>query len=139
QVPPATKKPMRAKAAVVKLDQIVADPSLVKELHDHDLLYADKRAEPALRFLLQEPLVAYDWKRNDLTAAERIRVLLEDVNSIGSDLIYYNLTPADMQRLGLYTCRVIIPHLQAIHFGFQNIRLGGTRMFTQSKHLGFST
>jgi ribosomal protein S12 methylthiotransferase accessory factor len=46
-----------------------------------------------------------------------------------SELIYVNLTPSDMQALGFYTVRAILPQFQPIDFGWAERRLGGSRLY----------
>ena len=54
------------------------------------------------------------------------------------DLIYYNLTPPDMSRFNLYTVRVILPDFQPIHFGWNERRLAGRRLYELPYQLGQS-
>jgi len=138
QVRPALKKRLRQQDTLDKLQKLLADPSMVKELNDHDLLFATKDTSSVLNFLLKSEIETFSWYNSSLHDAEKLDLLIDHVRKINSDLIYYDLTPLDMKKLGLYTCRAIIPHMQPIHFGYENIRLGGTRLYEQSVHLGFS-
>jgi ribosomal protein S12 methylthiotransferase accessory factor len=51
-------------------------------------------------------------------------------------LLYVNLTPPDMARLGLYTARAILPTFQPIDFGWKERRLGGSRVYQVPAALG---
>jgi ribosomal protein S12 methylthiotransferase accessory factor len=138
QVRPALKKRLRQKSVQNKLRELLNDPTQVKELDDHDLLFAAKEASFALNFLLSRNMEKFNSDIPVIDESEKLDRLINHVRSINSDLIYYDLTPTDMKRLGLYTCRAIIPYTQPIHFGYENIRLGGPRLYDQSVQLGFS-
>ncbi len=129
QVRPGLMKRLHRPETTKRLEEILDDPAQVKELEDHDLLYASPASKHHFDFLLKRPAQLFDLEENPLTEGEKIKRLIDHLKDIGSDLIYYNLTPPEMEALHLFTARAIIPHLQPIHFGSQKIRLGGKRLY----------
>ncbi len=137
QVRPAFRQRLRLPETQERLNELLADPKNVEELEDHDLLYATSKYQEAFDFLFQQPVKDYEWDKEDgRSSKEKLNLLLTFLRSANSDLIYYNLTPLDMERLGLYTARVIIPDFQPIHFGWKNIRLAGNRLYEIPQKLG---
>jgi ribosomal protein S12 methylthiotransferase accessory factor len=136
QVRPALKKRIRQAETIQRMAMLLENPQQVENLEDHDLLFASPKIAPFLNFLLEAEIIDFNWKSTIYTSDEKINLLLGYAESIGSDLIYFNLTPTDMESLGLYTVRVIMPDLQPIHFGYHNIRLGGERLFHLGTRLG---
>lgn len=138
QVRPAFKQRLRMPQAQQRLKKLLADPNNVEDLEDHDLLYGVRDKIHAFDFLFNQPVVDFNWRnQEEKTPAEQLQILIDFLAGQKSDLIYYNLTPPDMQQLGLYTTKVIIPGFQPIHFGHKNIRLGGNRLFELPQKLGF--
>ncbi|MBV9787885.1 MAG: TOMM precursor leader peptide-binding protein [Chloroflexi bacterium] len=140
QVRPTLRKRMRDPEQRRRMEELVADPHLVKTLDDHDLLYASRQAIGALDFLLKQPSEPFDWQGNRCDAApiDRLERLVAHGRAEGWDLIYVNLTPPDMQKLGLYTVRAILPDFQPIHFGWKEPRLAGQRLYDLPRRLGYS-
>ncbi len=129
QVRPGLRKRMRFEETQDRLAQLIKNPQEVKELEDHDLLYASPDTTHHFDFLLDLEPKQYDLGEVILSEKEQITQLIAHVKSIGSDLIYYNLTPPEMEKLHLFTARAVIPQLQPIHFGASKIRLGGKRLY----------
>jgi ribosomal protein S12 methylthiotransferase accessory factor len=145
QVRPACKQRLRLPRTRERLAELIANPECVEELEDHDLLYATSDHLHAFDFLFQQPLSEFDWEQGgseralgeSKSPAEQLRSLIGYCRQKGSDLIYCNLTPPDMEKIGLFTARVIIPDFQPIHFGWKHIRMGGDRLFELPVQLGF--
>lgn len=140
QVRPTLRKRMRDPEQRRRMDALVADPHLVKTLDDHDLLYASRKTIAALDFLLKQPSEPFDWQasRCDAAPLDKLQRLVEHCRAEGWDLIYVNLTPTDMQKLGLHTVRAILPDFQPIHFGWKEPRLAGKRLYDLPRRLGFT-
>jgi ribosomal protein S12 methylthiotransferase accessory factor len=136
QVRPALKQRLRSRETQKRLAELLANPSDVQTLEDHSLLYASNRSVQAFEFLFQRSTESFQWQSSLRNNKEQLQVLVAFLKQKNSDLIYYNLTPPDMERLGLYTARTIIPDLQPIHFGEKNIRLGGSRLYNLPHELG---
>jgi ribosomal protein S12 methylthiotransferase accessory factor len=144
QVRPALKQRLRTTATKERLHQLLEDPSRVEELEDHDLLYTVPKHLNAFDFLFKQPLVSFDWNngngilKDEMTQTGlHVQLLVNYLRAINSDLLYYNLTPPDMEELGLFTARVILPDFQPIHFGWKNIRLASKRLYEVPVKLGF--
>ena len=126
QIRPALRQRLRAPEDRQQMLRLVADPTLVKELDDHDLLYAHPDALAKLDFLWNTPVTKHAWPARANICD--LRWLASHLADKGHELIYFNLTPHDMKRLGLFTVRVIIPHFQPIDFGYYEVRQGGQRL-----------
>jgi ribosomal protein S12 methylthiotransferase accessory factor len=149
QVRPACKQRLRFPEIQKRLAELIANPQLVEELEDHDLLYSSADHLHAFDFLFHQPMTEFDWEAGETggqengnmaercIAEENLQRLIRYCRESGSDLIYSNLTPPDMEKLGLYTARAIIPDFQPIHFGWKHIRMGGDRLYELPKKLGF--
>ncbi len=137
QVRPAFKQRIRMPETQARLAHLLQDPAHVETLEDHDLLYAVKDNIAAFDFLFKLPFSDRSWENNDdLSPAQQLDLLINFFKKQGKDFIYYNLTSADMEALGLYTARVIIEDFQPIHFGAKNIRLGGKRLYGFGHSMG---
>ena len=138
QVRPACRQRLRLPKTRERLAELIAHPESVEELEDHDLLYAAPDYLHAFDFLFRQPLSEIDWEEgNGKSAAEQLQTLVGYCRQKGSDLIYCNLTPLDMEKIGLFTARAILPDFQPIHFGWKHIRMGGDRLFELPAQLGF--
>lgn len=140
QVRPTLRKRMRDPKQRRRMEELVADPHLVKTLDDHDLLYASHKTIGALDFLLKQPSEPFDWQahRCNSTPTEKLDRLVAHCHAERWDLIYVNLTPPDMLKLGLHTVRAILPDFQPIHFGWKEPRLAGKRLYDLPRRLGFA-
>ncbi|MCB0163576.1 MAG: TOMM precursor leader peptide-binding protein [Anaerolineae bacterium] len=126
-----------------QIKSLVSNPSLVKVTSDHALRYANPATRPAFDFLLNQPVISLDWSahelmRSDESTVARLTALVASLRSQGQDLIYCNMTPPDMGRLGLHTARVVLPGFQPIYFGRQARRLACPRLYELPQHLDFS-
>jgi hypothetical protein len=45
------------------------------------------------------------------------------------EVLYFDLTPPEMESLSIFTARVVVPDFQPIWFGRGERRIGGDRMF----------
>ena len=104
---------------------------------DHGLLYASPTMVPALGFLLNQRACPFDWRTAPFAETESLPGLVAAITGRGFDILYVDLTPADMYRRGLSTARVIIPNAQPIDFGIGARRLGAERLMTSPSTLGF--
>ncbi len=134
QVRPALRRRLRAPKLQERMAILLEDPRLVKEMEDHDLLYANPGALDKFEFLRKTPVTRTEWGAGE---PERdLEWLSGQLGDKGHELIYFDLTPHDMKRLGLYTARAIIPGFQPIDFGFYQFRQGGERLFRLPFELG---
>ncbi|HMY98389.1 MAG TPA: TOMM precursor leader peptide-binding protein [Burkholderiaceae bacterium] len=138
QVRPALRRRMRRPDAQKRLQVLLSDPREVATIDDHDLLYASPKAMEKAAFWLDVAEEPFTFRRRStLPASTLLGHLVDWLRSHGSDLLYVNLTPPDMERLGLYTARAILPKFQPIDFGWKERRLGGDRLYQLPATLGF--
>ena len=136
QVRPGLRRRFRQPKTRARLAELLADPREVKTLDDHDLLYASRESLPEIDFLLDEP-DGFPWSAAQrVPPVESLSRLVDRLKASGSDLLYANLTPPDMEALHLYTARAILPGFQPIDFGWKERRLAGERLFTLGRTLG---
>lgn len=137
QVRPALRIRMRDEAEAMA--RMVEDPSLVRRLQDHDLLYASREMLPAFDVLRGSPSDDIDWSPFAAPdAASRLRFLAAYFSDAGSVLHHVDLTPPDLAALGIHVARAILPDFQPIHFGHAEQRLGGRRFFEMPARLGLA-
>jgi ribosomal protein S12 methylthiotransferase accessory factor len=130
QVRPALRRRLRQPETAARMAELAADPSRVRELEDHDLLYADPgTATSGLAHLRTER--AQEWRepsaprRDDATA---LAELLPSVIEAAGDVLYLDVTPADVEQLDVRVARAIVPGFQPMHFGAAEARLGHERL-----------
>jgi ribosomal protein S12 methylthiotransferase accessory factor len=111
---------------------LVERPSTVSELEDHNLLYSDQRMLPA-----------FDrWRRNN--SAERHPWLAPDSDDLlgevtkrlvktGATAYLADVTAPEIRALGLFAARAVIEDFQPIHFGHDQIRLAGPRLYRSAQ------
>jgi ribosomal protein S12 methylthiotransferase accessory factor len=139
QVRPALRIRLRDPAVRKRMERLVADPSAVETLEDHDLRYAARGARGAFGFLRDRPMQAFDWAEAAAppgSTADALERLVAALRTIGSDLLAVVLTTPDILRAGLHVARAILPDFQPIHFGHAEARLGGRRLFELPRRLG---
>jgi ribosomal protein S12 methylthiotransferase accessory factor len=126
QVRPSIRRRARIVSAE-RVAELAADPVKVTAMEDHALLYAHPSTAHAFDFLLGEPR---PWRDTPiLDSGTALRRIVQHFGEVGQEVLYANLTSPDMQALGIFTARVIVPGFQPIWFGEAERRLGGRRMF----------
>lgn len=139
QIRPVLRRRMRHPEIRQHLEELADEPKRVTSMDDHDLLYASSKSSHAFDFLTKLPLESFDWKVEDFwSSVDKLQILVDYFHDTGEDLLYYNLTPPDMHTLGLHTVRAILPGFQPIHFGAEELRLGGNRLYELPRRLGFT-
>jgi ribosomal protein S12 methylthiotransferase accessory factor len=117
-----------------RIAELVADPARTRTLHDHALLYADPSMRSAFRFLEGE---RGRWPQpRPASTGDALAELLTSLGSDGQDVLYFNLTPPDLEPLRVFTARAIVPGFQPIWFGRGERRLGGRRLYELPHRLG---
>lgn len=132
QIRPALRGRLRDPETRARLDELLADPARVSDLEDHDLLYAHPSQLGHLAHWLDAPAGELGLNRleEDEDPAATLEGLVSALATAGHDVFYVNLTPGDLETMGVYVVRVLVPGLQPIHFGAAETRLGGTRALT---------
>ena len=138
QVRPALKERMLLPEIQERIQILRENPQNVADIDDHNIVYAIPDHLSAFDFLFNQPLQDFDWA--DTLPAEpdkQLQILIDYCKHENTEFVYCNLTPPDMEQLGLYTAKVFMDDFQPIHFGVEQIRLGGKRLFELPKKLGF--
>lgn len=138
QVRPGLRRRLRQPEVRQRMDALVSGAARVETLDDHDLLYANHESLGAFDFLLERPLEPGGWAESGETPGDQLDRLVGWLAAEGLDLLYTNLTPPDMEELGLHTVRAILPTFQPMHFGWNETRLGGARLPAMPRRLGLS-
>lgn len=134
QVRPALRARLRRPETAARLRELVADPSRVTELEDHDLLYADPATAAAgLGYLREAPSVPWEAEAPDDTG---LVALVAELAAVAGDVLYVDITPPDVAELGVSVACGIVPGFQPIHFGAAQNRLGGERLYRMPADLG---
>lgn len=133
QVRPAFRERCRTHDAA-RIAELRANPAAVKTLEDHALLYADPAMAFAFDFLEGGRA---EWPESRVAStATALSAVLDHFRAVGQDVLYVNLTPRDLEPLGLFTVRALLPGFQPIWFGRGERRLGGRRLFELPFRLG---
>ena len=139
QVRPALRARLRQPATRDLLAQLVADPSRVRELEDHDLRFADHRvAREEMGFLLAEDVTPWPSSAPDTVTPDRgdLTRLVASLARVAPDVLYLDVTPPDVGGLGVSVAKAIVPGFQPIHFGAGEMRLGHPRLLRMPVDLG---
>lgn len=128
---------LRRPSARRRMDELAEDPRRVASMEDHGLLYASHEAAGAFDFLIDRNVEDFTWQpARQRSNTHVLRQFVREISTLGSDVYYINMTPVDLSQLGLACVRVIVPHFQPMHFGANDARLGGRRLFDLPTRLG---
>jgi ribosomal protein S12 methylthiotransferase accessory factor len=140
QIRPALKGRLRDPEVRKRQLELIDDPARVDELDDHDLLFAHPDALPWLAFWREHPAVPWSppprRPGDDLSA--RLASVVGAIRGAGSRLVVCELTPPELAALDIHVARAVVPGFQPIHFGADELRLGGTRLYDVPSRLGLS-
>lgn len=111
--------------------KMLGDPSLVRSMEDHSMLYSLPEAEPRLGFLLEEnrPMRTFAQefgpapKHRDLT--EDLKRMIGTFLRLDLDVIVVDQTTPELRRNGLHCVKVLIPGMLPMTFGYQFTRVAG--------------
>lgn len=127
-----------------KLEPMLHDPFLVRQMEDHSMLYSLPQAQERLQFLLDEhrPLRSFDeeFKRKEKHAdlTDDLKDILQVFRRLNLDVIVMNQTRPEISRNGLHCVKVLIPGMLPMTFGHQFTRLAGLeRVLTVPVELGY--
>ncbi|MGF7029945.1 ribosomal protein S12 methylthiotransferase accessory factor [Paenibacillus mucilaginosus] len=125
--------------------KMLRDPSLVRSMEDHSMLYSLPEAEPRLNFLLKQnrPMRTF---AQEFGAAPKSRDLTEDLKAmIGTfhrlqlDVIVVDQTTPELQRNSLHCVKVLIPGMLPMTFGYHFTRVAGLdRVLRVPAELGYT-
>ncbi len=128
-----------------KYVRMLRDPSQVRHMEDHSMLYSLPQAEERLQFLLEEtrPLRTFDeeFKQKawhvDLT--DDLKDILQVFHRLKLDVIVVDQTTPETMRNGLYCVKVLIPGMLPMSFGHHFTRLTGLeRVLRVPMELGYA-
>lgn len=108
----------------------------------HVLFYSQPDSVERLNFLLKNEK-SVNLRRDEtgesgppLVQLKKATALLADK---GFEVIGVDVTTPDIEELGFYVMRVIIPGLHPLHLGYGNRYLGGERLYQIPERLGFTS
>jgi ribosomal protein S12 methylthiotransferase accessory factor len=113
----------------------------VKTLEDHSAFHSLPEQLREFEFLWQrgEYACIEDFaNRSDGNVEHDLAHCLASLTRNGHRVAYVDLTLPDVASCGIHVVRAIATGLQPIHFGHDQARLGGTRLFELPARLGFS-
>lgn len=120
------------------------DPSLVREMDDHSMLYSLPRAEERLQFLLAEnrPLRTFSEEfrppQNHPDLTDDLKDILHKFRQLNLDVIVVNQTTPELTRNDLHCVKVLIPGMLPMTFGYHLTRVTGLKRVLQvPAELGF--
>lgn len=125
--------------------RMLHDPSLVRGMEDHSMLYGLPEAQERLRFLLEEnrPLRTFEEEfsrtplHSDLT--EDLKGILQTFRRLNLDVIVVDQTTPELQRNGLHCVKVLIPGMLPMTFGYHLARVTGLeRVLKVPAQLGYA-
>jgi ribosomal protein S12 methylthiotransferase accessory factor len=111
--------------------QMFNDPSLVRGMEDHSMLYSLPQAEERLQFLLEEnrPLRMFQEEFNRTSTHPDLTDDLKDVllafHRLNLDVIVVDQTTPELKRNELYCVKVLIPGMLPMTFGHHLSRVTG--------------
>lgn len=136
QVRPALRIKLRDPAHIDRRALLVADPSQVSTLEDHDLLYTDAAMLDAFamwRDGQDHPLLLGDCREPE---DRSLAGLLDRIDTTGCRAAVCDITAPEIRSMGLRVMSAVIEDFQPIHFGEREFRAGGTRFYEIPRLLG---
>jgi ribosomal protein S12 methylthiotransferase accessory factor len=128
-----------------KYVEMLENPTLVRQMEDHCMLYSLPEAESRLQFLLDEnrPLRTFEeefhWKTRHDDLTDELKDLLRVFHERNLDVIVVNQTTDEISRNGLHCVKVIIPGMLPMTFGYDLTRLKGLgRVLTVPMEIGYT-
>ena len=111
--------------ARARLGYLLADRDRMRLPLDHSLLYADPAtADAELAHLTAAPFEPW---QSEPAPVKDTQGLVERLVAVAGDVLYLDVTPADVAGQGLHVARVIVPGFQPLRFG-PRLRHGGSRL-----------
>jgi ribosomal protein S12 methylthiotransferase accessory factor len=112
-------------------EQMLDEPSQVRQMEDHSMLYALPEAEERLRFLLDDsrPMRSFEqeYLRRDWNAdlSDDLKEMIQSFRRLNMDVIVVDQTGPELRRNGLHCVKILIPGMLPMTFGFHLTRLTG--------------
>ncbi|MEK3886146.1 TOMM precursor leader peptide-binding protein [Bacillus sp. FSL K6-3431] len=125
--------------------RMLHDPSLVRKMDDHGMLYGLPEAQERLNFLLDDhrPVRTFDeefnWTSSHTDLTDDLQDILQVFRQLKLDVIVVNQTTAETIRNGLYCVKVLIPGMLPMTFGQHLTRVTGLeRVLNVPMELGYA-
>ncbi|MFI6680772.1 TOMM precursor leader peptide-binding protein [Kribbella sp. NPDC050470] len=132
QVRPLLRSRLRLPAVRARMVELAAAPAKVATIDDHDLLYADPAAE-GLGFLRDSPRLPWpDASPGD----DSLGALVRSLAQVAPDVLAVDVTPPDVEAVGVRVVRGLVPGFVPIWFGANQARLGGSRLLEMPARIG---
>jgi ribosomal protein S12 methylthiotransferase accessory factor len=124
----------------VPVDLAAGHPEVLEQTH-HLRFYCPQAAKRFAGFAWaspdDRPLAAVEPIPGS-SAREQLDAVVAAVAAADLDVIACDLTTPDVADLGLAVVRVVVPGLHPLFMGHRNRALGGTRLYTVPRRLGFA-
>ncbi len=130
---------VRLPEAQALMAELVAAPSEVATMTDHDLLYCDPSAAAAgMRFFREAPHEPWpDAVRPPVAEGnDGLSALVRSLAGVAGDVLAVDVTPPDVAGLGVRVVRGVVPGFVPLWFGANGARLGGTRLLEMPGRIG---
>ncbi|WP_047155541.1 TOMM precursor leader peptide-binding protein, partial [Aneurinibacillus tyrosinisolvens] len=121
------------------------EPTLVRQMEDHSMLYSLPQAQERFDFLLDEnrPLQTFEkefkWKTKHVDLTDDLRDMLDVFRPLNLDVIVVDQTTPEIMRNGLYCVKVLIPGMLPMTFGYHLTRVTGLeRVLRVPMKLGYA-
>ncbi len=113
-------------------------PTEVTEMEDHVNYYSTNQHKAAFDFLKASHVTDLSPQKyiQENNTKSYLRVLIQRVLKKYEDIYVVNLTSKEMEELGIYTVKVIVPGLLPITFGVQNERVSVSRINQERNRRG---
>lgn len=114
-------------------------PENIRRTTDHSGYYSVRERANAFAFLEQAKVRSIRNLVSHETGNLWVDVgrCVDTLRTLGCRVIYVDITTPDLIEFEIRVVRVMITELQPIHFGYRHERLGGNRLYTLPKKLGF--
>lgn len=110
----------------------------IHNFNDHAFFYGRKESLDHLQFLLnsgKESTCDKSAPEGDVSA--QVRTLVTEFQNRNMDIVVVDLTLPDIEALGFYVVKVLIPGMQEVNAEYTYRFLGGQRLYTLPVSLGY--
>ena len=113
-------------------------PTEVIEMEDHVNYYSSDQHKGAYDFLQASHVTDLSTENyiKAFNTKTYLKKLINEVLKKYEDIYVVNLTSKEMEKLGIYTVKVIVPGLLPITFGVQNERISESRINRERSRRG---
>jgi ribosomal protein S12 methylthiotransferase accessory factor len=112
----------------------------VRTLEDHSSFFARPEQTGELSFLLDHPRTSSPTEIADFSSGDTatdLATVIRLLNQAGCRTAFAEITTPDLSDFPVRVVRAFATGLQPIHFGYGEERLGGHRLFTVARAMGF--